>query len=140
MNSQLLGSVIILGQGLPQRFTNNTPSGRKEILEKLSKSDFMIQDIKDKLADRKGQLNVNLRSCEDSILCLKSESDLLTKQLDKLKQDKKVLDDINTSNFDNELAVYESKLDIYEKEKEQHDTTIAELNINLDNKLSEYNA
>ena len=55
LNAQLLGSVIILGQGLPQRFTNNTPSGRKEVLEKLSKSDFMIADIKDRLSKRKRQ-------------------------------------------------------------------------------------
>ena len=34
LDTNLLGSVIILGQGLPQKFTNNTPSGRKEILEK----------------------------------------------------------------------------------------------------------
>lgn len=46
LTSQLLGNVIILGQGLPSKFTNNTPSGRKEVLEKLSKSDFMITDLK----------------------------------------------------------------------------------------------
>ena len=61
INSSLLGSVIILGQGLPQRFTNNTPSGRKEVLEKLSKSDFMIEDIKSKLSNRKQYLNDELR-------------------------------------------------------------------------------
>ena len=33
LTSTLLTSVIIFGQGLPQRFSNNTPSGRKEILE-----------------------------------------------------------------------------------------------------------
>ena len=32
----LINSVIILGQGLPNRFTNNKPSHRKEILEKLT--------------------------------------------------------------------------------------------------------
>ena len=53
LNAQLIGSVIVLGQGLPQRFTNNTPSGRKEILEKLSKSDFMIEDLKNRINDRK---------------------------------------------------------------------------------------
>lgn len=68
LNAQLLGSVIILGQGLPQRFTNNTPAGRKEVLEKLSKSDFMIQDIKDKLANRKTQLSKEIRVLDDSIL------------------------------------------------------------------------
>ena len=30
----LLNSVIILGQGLPQNFPNNSPSGRKDVLEK----------------------------------------------------------------------------------------------------------
>lgn len=53
---ELISSVIILGQGLPQRFSNNTPSGRKELLEKLSRSDFMIEDIKSKLIARTKQL------------------------------------------------------------------------------------
>ena len=64
----LIGSVVILGQGLPQRFTNNTPAGRKEVLEKLSKSDFMIEDLKKRLQDRKSQLNKDLREIEDKIL------------------------------------------------------------------------
>ena len=53
LSSSLLNSVIILGQGLPQRFTNNTPAGRKEVLEKLSNSDFMIMDLKERLSTRK---------------------------------------------------------------------------------------
>lgn len=65
---QLLNSVILLGQGLPQRFTNNTPSGRKEVLEKLSKSDFMIEDLKSKLSLRKTTLQNDLRQVEDTIL------------------------------------------------------------------------
>ena len=56
LTSSFLGSVIILGQGLPQRFSNNTPSGRKDVLEKLSKSDFMIEDLKQKVSDRKTQI------------------------------------------------------------------------------------
>ena len=44
----LINSIIILGQGLPNRFTNNFPARRKEVLETLTKSDFMIQSIKDK--------------------------------------------------------------------------------------------
>lgn len=65
---QLLSSVILLGQGLPQRFTNNTPSGRKEVLEKLSKSDFMIEDLKSKLSLRRTTLQSDLRQVEDTIL------------------------------------------------------------------------
>ena len=37
LTSELLGSVILLGQGLPDKLSSKTPSGRKELLEKLSK-------------------------------------------------------------------------------------------------------
>lgn len=57
ITSSLINSVIILGQGLPKRFTNNTPSGRKEVLEKLSNSDFMIADIKERINTRLNKLN-----------------------------------------------------------------------------------
>ena len=57
LTASLIGSVIVLGQGLPQKFSANTPSGRKEVLEKLCKSDFMIQDLKDRISNRKDFLN-----------------------------------------------------------------------------------
>ena len=82
LTASLLGSVIILGQGLPQKFTNNTPSGRKEVLEKLSKSDFMIEDLKTRLNNRKTNLNTVLRNTEDSILEYKSTKQLLQRQID----------------------------------------------------------
>lgn len=68
LTSSLIGSVIVLGQGLPQKFTNNSPSGRKEVLEKLFKSDYMIQDLKDRISTRKGELNEKLRKVQDSKL------------------------------------------------------------------------
>lgn len=68
LTSSLIGSVIVLGQGLPQKFTNNSPSGRKEVLEKLFKSDFMIQDLKDRISNRKSELNDELRKVQDSKL------------------------------------------------------------------------
>ena len=39
LTSDLIGEVIIIGQGMPHKFSNNTPSGRKDLLEKLSHSD-----------------------------------------------------------------------------------------------------
>jgi len=68
LSSLLISSVIILGQGLPQRFTNNSPSGRKEILETLSKSDFMIYDLKYKVSNRKNYLSEKIREIEDKNL------------------------------------------------------------------------
>jgi len=82
LTSQLVGSVIILGQGLPQRFTNNTPSGRKEVLEQLSKSDFMIEDLKRRIGTRKNQLANEVRDVEDSILVNTTKKESIKRQLD----------------------------------------------------------
>ena len=66
LTASLIGSVIVLGQGLPSRFTNNTPSARKEVLEKLTQSDFMIEDIRTHVAERKDYLSSTLRECQDN--------------------------------------------------------------------------
>ena len=76
LTASLIGSVIVLGQGLPTRFTNNSPAGRKEVLEKLCKSDFMIQDLKDRISIRKSQLTEELRGIEDNILQIKTKLDI----------------------------------------------------------------
>lgn len=85
LTSELVGSVIILGQGMPQKFTNNTPSGRKEVLEKLSKSDFMIEDIKNRLTNRKIALNKDLKDLELKLTSSQSQLDIYNKQLPQLE-------------------------------------------------------
>ena len=81
LNSSLLGSVIILGQGLPQRFTNNTPSGRKEVLETLSKSDFMIEDLRVRIDNRKQELTTISKSLADESIRLSTKVEVLTQTL-----------------------------------------------------------
>lgn len=83
LTSSLIGSVIILGQGMPKRFSNNTPSGRKEVLEKLSKSDFMIQDLKIRISARKLVLDSEIRQLEDSLLTLSTTKQLGESSLEK---------------------------------------------------------
>ena len=80
---------MILGQGLPQRFSNNTPSGRKEVLEKLSKSDFMIDDLKVRVRSRLDQLVVEIRKVEDEALKINTEIRL---QKDRLNDSKRSLE------------------------------------------------
>jgi DNA repair exonuclease SbcCD ATPase subunit len=81
LNSSLLGSVIILGQGLPQRFTNNTPSGRKEVLETLSKSDFMIEDLRVRIDNRKQELTTISKSLADESIRISTKVEVLTQTL-----------------------------------------------------------
>lgn len=77
----LIGSVIILGQSLPQRFSNNTPSGRKEVLEGLSKSDFMIADLKDRIDSRKQLLLDTIKELEIEHKSLETKKELLESRL-----------------------------------------------------------
>lgn len=87
LTSTLINSVIILGQGLPQRFTANTPAGRKETLEKLSNSDFMIAEIKDRISRRKTYLNTEIRNIEDNKLKIETELNLNNQSIEKTEED-----------------------------------------------------
>lgn len=136
LTTELLGSVIILGQGLPQRFTNNTPSGRKEILEKLSKSDFMITDIKDRLSSRKNELNSSLRAVEDSLLSDESKKSVLENNLKKLREDKLLLN--NAPNYAEEIEKYEEQLNLLSADKNKFSNICEELHKQIDTKLKEY--
>ena len=87
LTSELLGSTILIGQGMPMKFTANSPSGRKEVLEHLSQSDFMIQDLKDRITRRINEMSNNMRSVEDSLLELATKSSMLNKQLETSQQE-----------------------------------------------------
>lgn len=100
ITNNLIGSVIILGQGMPQKFTSNTPSGRKEILEKLSNSDFMIEDIKNRLNNRKILLNKQSKELDISIASSQGQLKIYEQNLESYKNQLKNLipPDINEIN------------------------------------------
>lgn len=81
LTSDLIGSVVILGQGLPCRLSSRTPSGRKELLEQLTKSDFMIEDIKHRLSSRKNVLQSTMESANNMSIELRIKKDSLNKEL-----------------------------------------------------------
>lgn len=132
LTSSLLGSVVILGQGLPQRFSNNTPAGRKDVLEKLSRSDFMIQDVKNRISERKRKLDINLRELEDNILKKETEKTITEERLNKITDKLATLSSLE--DIDKEIKRYtalqseiESSLSDYNS---KHDS--------LNNSLNEY--
>lgn len=107
LTSELLGSVIILGQGLPQKFTSNSPSGRKEVLEHLSKSDFMIQDLKDRIDTRLEELNDKYRVCEDELLTIDAKETVTKEQLE--ENNKKLEELSQKTDFDTLIAQLEQE-------------------------------
>lgn len=117
LTSTLINSVIILGQGLPQRFTANTPAGRKETLEKLSNSDFMIAEIKDRIAKRKTYLNTEIRNIEDNKLKLETELNLNNQSIEKTEED---INNLLAENIkDKEIKLEEGQYNLGQKKLER---------------------
>ena len=125
VTSSLVGSVIILGQGLPQRFSNNTPSGRKEVLETLSKSDYMIEDIKKKLSVRRDNLSNEINAVRDTLITVSAKANMTQSQLDdtKTKLDKLVLStDEDLNQKETFLSTLKCKLsELLEKKAQKND-------------------
>lgn len=103
LNFKFLNSVVVLGQGLPGRFTNNTPSGRKAVLEELTNADFMITQIKEAIKRRGLELSDNLRINQDAALKATSEKGVLEAVLKKLQEEEISLKSFNLDEAKKEL-------------------------------------
>ncbi len=68
-----LGATVIIGQNMPNSFTNNKPSARKQILEELTNSSFMIEEIKTMLVERKTEWSADLANLTTSVVVLESQ-------------------------------------------------------------------
>ena len=100
LTHDLIASTIIIGQGMPNKFSSFSPSGRKELLEKLTKSDFMIEDIKNRIALRQNELSRKIQECSDSILVNGTKLSAAKKDLERIK--KEITETIKPD-FDKEL-------------------------------------
>ena len=130
LTSSLLGSVVLLGQGLPQRFTNNTPSGRKEVLEKLSKSDFMIEDLKKRISARQIYLKQSLRELEDNLLAAKTKASTLENQIKISEAKLQSLED--PSLYDEAITRTKDRLRIFEEQLIQFTQNIKDSRIQVE--------
>lgn len=127
LTSMLIGSIIILGQGLPYRFADNHPGGRKEILEKLTKSDFMIQMVKDKLDDRQSVLKNFLRVNEDNLVANNTQQKMYHNQVENLKSQLQAIIDYNNEySLDSRIDYINEKLVNLKAAKEQCDSLNSE--------------
>ena len=114
LSKDFIASTLILGQGLPMRFSSFSPSGRKDLLEKLTKSDFMIEDIKTRLAARQQELNTKVREFEDSLLANRTQLNGYISQLEKLKStiESQVQPDFDTLIENQRVKLFELELEV----------------------------
>ena len=149
LSSTLIGSIIILGQGLPYRFADNHPGGRKDLLEKLTKSDYIIQTLKEKLDFRQQELRSILRRHEDELVSTKTQIKIYDGQLKSYNNELNQysnLEDINElirsvhietskclgeiGTFSNEKSKYEKKINEF---NDKHTKALNDYHINLSN-------
>lgn len=107
LTKDLIASTIIIGQGMPNKFSSFSPSGRKELLEKLTKSDFMIEDIKNRVAVRQTELQSKIREFEDSLIANETQLRMAQSSLKRLTDER---DEAVTPDFDELIK----KSDLYQ--------------------------
>lgn len=139
VDHDLIASTIVLGQSMPYKFSSFAPSGRKELLERLTKSDFMIEDMKKRVAERLDELNKKLREDEDNLLLNNSKLSQVKNELRQLEytRDNSVSLDYNAEIARDEKFLNETTATINKAEKEN-----TKLQIDIDSvnkKLAELN-
>ena len=77
LTKDLIASTILIGQGMPNKFSSFTPSGRKEILEKFTQSDYIIENIKERVAHRLDVNKAAQKQLEDTLLVTDTQLKLL---------------------------------------------------------------
>jgi DNA repair exonuclease SbcCD ATPase subunit len=130
LTSSLISSVIIIGQGMPAKFTGNSPAGRKELLEKLSATDSITNEFRESVTSRFNKLTGLQRNKENELLVkttnLKNyktqleEKNSRKSELEKISEYKNILQEKNK-----EKSLFFSDLEVL---KEQY--TAAEKNLN----------
>ena len=108
LTKDLIASTIIIGQGMPNRFSSFSPSGRKELLEKLTKSDFMIEDLKNRITERSQELNKKIREYDDSLLANNTQLNIVLSRLTKAKE---ILEQQKQTDFEKKLSEQSSKIE-----------------------------
>lgn len=115
ITKDLIASTIIIGQGMPNKFSSFSPAGRKELLEKLTKSDFMIEDIKNRVSNRSQELTKKIREFEDNIIAQNTKLSINNTNLSNKKAE---LSQAIKPNFDVEMETLQQTCNNIQKELE----------------------
>ena len=129
ITKDLIASTIIIGQGMPNRFSSFSPSGRKELLEKLTKSDFMIEDLKLRIQNRHQDLAIKIREFEDSLIANSTQLNIYINDLNKIKNS---LEQQKQPDFDRLIQEHSNKINELLETLEIHNQEIAQIEITIE--------
>ena len=120
LSSSLISSVIILGQGLPNKFTDLSPIARKDRLEELSQSSEFIGEFKVRLTNFK-DLYVR-KSSDNDMNIARAETEIDMNQ-SRVSEYVRKLEDLKSNSDD---------IESLEKQLSEEDVEITSLNERLD--------
>lgn len=124
INKDLIASTIIIGQGMPNKFSSFSPSGRKDLLEKLTKSDFMIEDLKARIQTRQQELSSKTREFEDSLIVNKTQLNNNLGNLDKIRE---IIKTQKQPEFDILIEAKKTKIEQTQQELNYYETLASKL-------------
>lgn len=140
LTPEILGSIILLGQGLPYRFSSLSPTKRKDLLESLSGTDSQVERLK-------YQLEKESAAREKTLSKILSDIDLQDFEIEAHKQaiqtyqglqdksEEEYKQEIRTC--EEEILNYQKKSEELSKEKESYDKQISQVDQVL-NSVQEY--
>lgn len=103
IDSTVISNIIILSQGMPDRLSVLKPSSRKSVLENLSDTDYMINDIGKRLDNLSNMYNLKLSEVNQQIDNNKLKSYRLQESVN---SDKKLIDNLKSLK-DNTISEFE---------------------------------
>ena len=129
----LVANTIILGQGLPAKFSSFTPSGRKDLLEKFTNSSAMIEQAKCAVKQRLDAVVQEVNEYEKSILVTQTN---LSNQEIALKNNSSELENLKSQDYDSEISNLTQEIDALSKEFSDKETVL----LNSESDLESSNA
>lgn len=130
LTKDLIASTILIGQGMPHKFSSFTPAGRKTLLEQLTNSDFMIADVKNKISARLKFLTDYQTAQEKSLIANQVSLRNCEAQLSSASTE---LSKIVIPNFEVEIAALETELGQISLKRQELNTALDALEIEADN-------
>ena len=135
LTKDLIATTAILGQGLPTKFSSLKPSGRKDLLEKLTNSDFMIEDVKNRIAARQDVILSQIRTVDDALLVANTQLSTAQTQLNtvltQIEQHVRPDYDKLISDTNTEIATCKTKLDDVNNKIKTNDFYLEQANNDL---------
>lgn len=95
-SSDILGSIILLGQGLPYRFSSLSPSKRKDLLETMSGSSSQTDKVKYQLDVEESSYSARERDLSSKTIALDATVKGLVKTKSVLESQRELTKDVET--------------------------------------------